>query len=85
MRPIDGDNVRIRPEYMYDIGGVVMVRVEDISRILEEQPTIEPKRNEEYNLMVQELLDYEELTKHFYMTTKERGEFQAYVKERLGI
>ena len=38
-----------------------------------------------YNDMVKELLELEEQTKHFYITSTERRHFQAYVQERLGI
>lgn len=40
MRLIDADAIRIKPEYMENICGVVMMRVEDLARILIEQPTI---------------------------------------------
>ena len=43
MRLIDADEIRIKPEYMHDICGVVMIRVEDIARILNDMPTIEPE------------------------------------------
>lgn len=42
-RLIDTDEIRIKPEYMHDICGVVMIRVEDIARILNDMPTIEPE------------------------------------------
>lgn len=43
---IDADEIRIKPEYMHDICGVAMIRVEDIARILNDMPTIqsEPER-----------------------------------------
>ena len=46
MRLIDADEIRIKPEYMHDICGVAMIRVEDIARILNDMPTIqsEPER-----------------------------------------
>ena len=40
MRLIDADEIRIKPEYMHDICGSVMIRVEDIARIINEMPTI---------------------------------------------
>ena len=40
MRLIDADAIRVKPEYMENICGVVMMRVEDLARILNEQPTI---------------------------------------------
>ena len=40
MRLIDADEIRIKPEYMHDICGSVMIRVEDVARILNEMPTI---------------------------------------------
>ena len=43
MRLIDADAIRIKPEYMHDICGVAMIRVEDIARILNDMPTIEPE------------------------------------------
>ena len=44
MRMIDAEGIRIKPEFMHDICGMAMIRVEDIARILNEQPTIQPKR-----------------------------------------
>ena len=43
MRLIDADEIRIKPEYMHDICGSVMIRVEDVARIINEMPTINPK------------------------------------------
>lgn len=43
MRLIDADEIRIKPEYMHDICGVAMIRVEDIARILNDMPTIQPE------------------------------------------
>jgi len=43
-RLIDAENIRIKPEFMHDVCGMAMIRVEDIVRILNEQPTIKPKR-----------------------------------------
>ena len=40
MRLIDADAIRVKPEYMENICGVVMMRVEDLARILGGQPTI---------------------------------------------
>lgn len=40
MRLIDVDAIRIKPQYLYVIDGMVMIRAEDIARILEEQPTV---------------------------------------------
>jgi len=49
MRLIDADEIRIKPEYMRDICGVAMIRVEDIARIINDMPTIqsEPERKKE--------------------------------------
>ena len=44
MRLIDAEGIRIKPEFMHDVCGMAMIRVEDIVRILNEQPTIQPKR-----------------------------------------
>ena len=44
MRLIDADKIRIKPEYMHDICGVAMIRVEDIARILNDMPPIELER-----------------------------------------
>lgn len=41
MRLINADELRIKPEYMHDICGVVMIRVEDVVRIINEMPTID--------------------------------------------
>ena len=43
-RLIDAENIRIKPEFMHDVCGMAMIRVEDIVRIINEQPTIQPKR-----------------------------------------
>ena len=40
MRLIDVDAIRIKPEYMENIWGIAMIRVEDLVRLLNEQPTI---------------------------------------------
>ena len=42
-RLIDMDEIRIKPEYMHDICGVVMIRVEDIARILNDVPPAQPE------------------------------------------
>ena len=44
MRAIDAKNIRIKPEFMHNVCGMAMIRVEDVVRILNEQPTIQPKR-----------------------------------------
>ena len=44
MRAIDAENIRIKPEFMHNVCGMAMIRVEDVVRILNEQPTIQPKR-----------------------------------------
>ena len=49
MRLIDAAGIRIKPEFMYDICGMAMIRVEDIVRIINEQPTIQPKRGKWIN------------------------------------
>ena len=41
MRLIDADEIRIKPEYMHDICGVAMIRIEDMARILNDMPTIQ--------------------------------------------
>ena len=40
MRLIDADAIRVKPEYMENICGVVMIRAEDLARILNEQKTV---------------------------------------------
>ncbi len=40
MRLINAEGIRIKPEFMHDICGIAMIRVEDIVRILNEQPEI---------------------------------------------
>ena len=40
-RLIDANAIRIKPEFMENICGIAMIRVEDLARILNEQPTIE--------------------------------------------
>ena len=44
MRLIDADELRIKPEYMHDICGSAMIRVQDVARIINELPTIDPRR-----------------------------------------
>jgi hypothetical protein len=44
MRAIDAENIRIKPEFMHNVCGMAMIRVEDVVRILNEQSTIQPKR-----------------------------------------
>ena len=39
-RLIDVKDIRIKPEYMHNIGGEVMIRVEDLTRILNDAKTI---------------------------------------------
>jgi len=43
MKIIDADEIRIKPEYMHDICGEVMIRVEDVARIINEMPPIDPQ------------------------------------------
>lgn len=43
MRLVDADELRIKPEYMHDICGAVMIRLEDVARIITEMPTIDPQ------------------------------------------
>lgn len=43
MRLIDAEGIRVKPEFMHNVCGMAMIRVEDIVRILNEQPTIEPE------------------------------------------
>lgn len=51
MRQIDAEGIRIKPEFMHDVCGMAMIRVEDIVRILNEQPTIQPKRGKWKNIV----------------------------------
>ena len=46
MRLIDADEIRIKPEYMHDICGSVMIRIEDVARIINEMLTINPQPRE---------------------------------------
>lgn len=43
MRLINAEGIRVKPEFMHNVCGMAMIRVEDIVRILNEQPTIEPE------------------------------------------
>lgn len=43
MRAIDAENIRIKPEFMHNVCGIAMIRVEDVIRILNDQPTIQPE------------------------------------------
>lgn len=40
MRLIDADAIRVKAEYLENICGIVMIRAEDLARIINEQPTI---------------------------------------------
>jgi len=40
MRLIDADAIRIKAEYLQNICGIIMIRTEDLVRIINEQPTI---------------------------------------------
>ena len=40
MRFIDVDAIRVKPEYLENICGIIMIRAEDLARTLNEQPTI---------------------------------------------
>jgi len=40
MRLIDADKIKIKREYMHDICGSAMIRVEDVARIINDMPTI---------------------------------------------
>ena len=40
MRLIDVDAIRVKPEYLENICGIIMIRAEDLARILNEQLTI---------------------------------------------
>lgn len=40
MRLINAEGIRVKPEFMHNVCGMAMIRVEDIVRILNEQPTI---------------------------------------------
>ena len=39
MRLIDADNFKVSPEFLYDICGEIMIRAEDLARILNSQST----------------------------------------------
>ena len=41
VRLINADEIKIKPEYMYDICGSAMIRVEDVARIINDIPTID--------------------------------------------
>ena len=56
-----------------------------VKTLMEDLPSAQPEPNEKYNSMIKELLELEEQTKHFYLTSTERREFQAYVEGRLAI
>lgn len=40
MRLIDANAIRVKAEYLQNVCGIVMIRAEDLARILNEQPTI---------------------------------------------
>ena len=40
MRLIDADAIRVKSEYLENICGIIMIRAEDLVRIINEQPTI---------------------------------------------
>lgn len=49
MRLIDADEIRIKPEYMHDICGSVMIRAEDVGRIINGIPSISHNSSESPN------------------------------------
>ena len=49
MKLINADEIRIKPEYMYDICGSVMIRVEDMARIINEIPPASTNSSESPN------------------------------------
>ena len=40
MRLIDADAIRVKAEYLQNICGIIMIRTEDLVKIINEQPTI---------------------------------------------
>lgn len=57
MRLIDADEIRIKPEYMHDICDSVMIRVEDIARILNDMPTIKPEPEDGFTKWAKNVAD----------------------------
>ena len=45
MRLIDADEIRIKPDFIfYGVCGTPVIRCEDLARIINEMPTIEPQK-----------------------------------------
>lgn len=45
MRPIDADEIRIKPDFIFHgVCGTPVIRCEDLARIINDQPTIEPQK-----------------------------------------
>lgn len=40
MRLIDADTIRVKSEYLENICGIVMIRTENLVKIINEQPTV---------------------------------------------
>ena len=52
---------------------------------IDDVPSAVAPYNDAFTKYIDELLAYEERNDLFNLTTKERAEFQAYVKERMGL
>ena len=52
---------------------------------VESLPSAVTPRNDDYTKFIDELLAYEERNDLFNLTTKERAEFQSYVRERMEL
>ena len=45
MRPIDADEIRIKPDFIFHgVCGTPVIRCEDLARIINDMPTIEPQK-----------------------------------------
>ena len=73
MRLIDAEGIRVKPEFMHNVCGMAMIRVEDIVRILNEQPTIV---QEPHWIPCSERLPEED---GLYLVTTSKGQVQVHV------
>ncbi|MBQ9612249.1 MAG: DUF551 domain-containing protein [Lachnospiraceae bacterium] len=73
MRLINAEGIRVKPEFMHNVCGMAMIRVEDIVRILNEQPTIV---QEPHWIPCSERLPEED---GLYLVTTSKGQVQVHV------
>ena len=74
-----------KSEFLYDVPQDEQIILCPEHYGLAIMPSAVAPHNDDYTKFVDELLAYEVRNDLFNMTTKERAEFQSYVKERMGL